>query len=545
MVDLEQLSSEAMAVIQNDSMLAEWFQLRMESSWANFIPRPDNVANFDQQASFCHNLDPVSFMVGGNAAGTTEAAAYKTAQFLLRQQPPPRKNTPFWVISNTYDQVCGVCWDEKLYGHGHIPECEVQWDQVGWLDKKQGYPRSVPLKPWPGEPHKNWKLEFKSYEQGRRALQARSIGGFWFSEQFPLDLFLETLRGCRDCMFPGGQFAEFTPIDPELCIWVETVMENPPEGWRFYRANTECNKANLAPGWYEQFFATVPDELVATRQTGELASFEGVIYQSFSRAVHTFDGKIDFPPACTHVMGTDWGASEEHAHCTIFAYMDGMGSWTIYDEYYSVDQSKITADHVAEIQGKCKAWGWPEQIIRQRDANGNGNGNQRISDQHLYYRGNFADPSRPGEINEFSRRGIPTSGASNAVYEGINAVRSLLKCHPVTGEPGLRIHERCKMTIEQMRKYRWKKGRRPTAGTFLNPQVAAPVPLKRDDDCCDALRYAIYTLLKHSGLVISSMKTHDPIERRKSIQMQKLDAASSAMLRAGHGKAGGWFKPGG
>jgi hypothetical protein len=486
-----------MLAIATDPALAKWANARAEDSYFNFVPRPDDPANFDEQHSFVFNRDPVSFCVGGNAAGTTESSAYKLANFILRQQPPPRANTPFWVISNSLVQVCGVCWDEKLFGHGHIPSCEVDWPNVRWNSKKDGWPSSVPLKPWPGRPGKNWKLEFKSYEQGRRALQARSIGGFWFSEQFPLELFLETLRGCREYMFPGGQFCEFTPIEPELCLWIEKIMESPPDGWKFYRQNTRSNKENLAEGWFEQFFASVPDEMVQTRMTGALATFEGVIYPSFVPAIHVYDDDIIIPPNVTHYRGIDWGASSEHPFTCVWGYVDGVGDWCVYDEYWCADQSKITMDHIEEIMGR---WPWPDEPS---------------------YQWSFADPSRPGEINEFAQRGIPTHPASNKVYAGIDCVRSLLKVNSETGKPKLRISgKNCPHLIEEMRKYRWKRGRRPTEGAYVNPAVASPTPLKRDDDTVDALRYMLYSASKQHGLAPGSM-SHRDYEKRKGIQVNR------------------------
>jgi len=492
-----EFSAEQIAAIAADPLLAAWAASRVNDSWFNFVPRPDDPANFDEQHAFVYNRDTVSFAIGGNAAGTTESSAFKCAEFLLRQQPPPRANTPFWIISNTYEQVCGVCWDEKLSGHGHIPECEVDWDNVRWLSKKDGWPASVPLKPWPGRPGKNWKIEFKSYEQGRRALQARSIGGFWFSEQFPLSLFLETLRGCREYMFPGGQFCEFTPIEPDLCLWVEKVMDEPPPGWAFYRQNTAANVSNLAEGWFDQFFASVPDEMIQTRMTGALATFEGVIFQSFNPAIHAVDEEVILPPNVRHFRGIDWGASAEHPFTCVWGYVDGVGDWYIYDEYWCVDQSRITMDHVDEIENR---WPW---------------------DYGDYNFGpSFADPSRPGEINEFNQRGIVTYPASNDVFKGIDCVRSLLKAQPNTGRPKLLINARnCQHLIEEMRKYRWKRGRRPTEGGHLNPAVPVAAPLKRDDDTVDSLRYMIYSAGKlDSGRPPGSMQ-HGEFETRKGIQI--------------------------
>lgn len=540
---------EVLALAERDPVVRGFVEaVESDKVYLGFEPRPDDTASFDEQHSFCFNRDQVSFMVGGNASGTTECASFKTAQFLLHQQPPPRKDTPFWIIAETYDQVMDVCWAEKLMGHGHIPECEVQWERVAWHSSKQDRPKNVPLKPWPEEfggcPTKNWRIEFKSYEQGRQAMQARSIGGFWFSEQFPLDIFLEVLRGCREYMFPGGQFAEFTPVDPVLSIWVEKAMEDQPPGWKFYRCNTALNVPNLEEGWYDQFFALVPDEMRATRETGALASFEGVIYPSFLPSLHVIDEHdLRIPIGTYHDMGSDWGASTEHPHATLFGCRDSIGSWLIYDEYWSNDQSKITKDHVEAIMEKCQRWGWPMQTYRIAVSQGSTRElkpselplphevireRTRISPtRDALWGQNYGDPARPGEINEFSKRGIPTLMARNQVFAGIDEVRTVFKCHPETGEPGILISSRCKHLIEELRKYRWKKGRRPESGTILNPQVATPTPLKRDDDMVDALRYLIFSKALPTSETVQSTKKTISAADRKSVQLvrSKLERA--------------------
>ncbi len=474
-----------------------------------FQPRPDQPEQFDQQSSFVFNRDQVAFLVKGNAAGGTEAAAYKTACYLLQQQPPPRKNTPFWVISDTYEQVCDVCWSEKLLGHGYIPESEFEWDSIQWLSAKLGQPKRVPLRPWPvergGDPEKNWMIEFKSYEQGRTRMQARSIGGFWFSEQFPWDLFLEVLRGCREYMFRGGQFCEFTPIDPTLCIHLEKVMDSPPAGWAFYRGNTACNRENLAETWYDQFFGSVPEEMLATRQTGALAVFEGAIYPSFQLGTHMLPGDELFPwveeplaegsafPRHTeHARAGDWGDSEDHATVCLWGARH-VDTWVIYDEYWSNDQAAVTQDHAVEIVARSAAWGWPlpkvvleptpqtkyfADRVMARLAELTADYRPNLEQQHYGY--TYADSARPGEIREFCGLGIPTTGAAKDVHQGIDAVRTVLKVSPFTGRPRLLLHKRCVHLRDELRQYRWSPTR-------------PGQPHKVEDDTVDTLRYLIYS----------------------------------------------------
>jgi hypothetical protein len=321
-------------------------------------------------------------------------------------------------------------------------------------------------------------------------------------------------------MFPGGQFAEFTPIDPELCVWVEQVQQQIPDGWRFYRCNTELNKDNLAAGWYEDFLAVIPDEMRDTRITGALASFEGVIFAGFNRLIHVFDDPLDIPPGVFHYRGGDWGASAEHPFAWVWGYRDGIGDWTIYDEYWSPSQTMITEDHAMEVLEKSADWGWPwpAHIPIPDDTDPR----YRRFDSPNYL-DSFADPSRPGEIAEFNVRGIPTQPANNAVYAGIDTIRTLLKVNPSRNQARIRIHARCKHLIEELRKYRWMRGKRPEQGTILNPKVAAPQPLKRDDDTVDALRYMVHTVENRAGLKPGSTSSKPTIPR-KYIQLARTEA---------------------
>ena len=73
------------------------------TAYAYWQPRKDQHERFDQQTSFFNSAaHGVIFLVGGNGAGTTETALAKAAKFVLSEQPPPRKDTPFWIISNSF-----------------------------------------------------------------------------------------------------------------------------------------------------------------------------------------------------------------------------------------------------------------------------------------------------------------------------------------------------------------------------------------------------------------------------------------------------------
>lgn len=509
-----------------------------QDAYATWFPRPDDPERFDQQTAFYNSAHPgVTFLVGGNGAGTTECGVAKVARFLQFDQPPPRYDTPFWIIGPDLEQCMEALWKEKLFGHGHIKSSEVDWRRIRWHDPKAGLPYRVPLKPWPDRPGRNWVLEFKSYGQGREAMQARSIGGFLFSEQFPWSVLEEVLRGCREYNFPGAKLCEFTPVDPALSWQLEEMIEEDklPDGWCVYRANTECamEAGHVSESWFHEFFGMVPDEMRETRMTGRFASYEGAIYQTLNPLLHFVDDDYVFPDGnfplnVHHRRGLDWGGGPENAFACVWKYHNSYGQHVFYDEYVSTDQNLTVHEHLMACSDR---WPWPMK--------------------NPHYGATYADPSDPGNIRIASRFSSfhpdydnwAIQNANNRVYEGIDHVRYLLKpailrpCRVCLGltvgqdgrpcprcrgtgqvkEPRLLIHKKnCPVLCRTLRTYRWER----STGTGVNPRDAKPQPLKKDDHACDALRYVLFSEANKTGNTAEAMR-RAPEHKRHGVLLKR------------------------
>jgi len=303
-------------------------------------------------------------------------------------------------------------------------------------------------------------------------------------------VFEEVLRGCRETYYDGAHFAEFTPVDPDLCIPIEEKQEQKIRGelpdWEFFRLNSLLNTADrIAPGAIEAYLRSVSSALLETRTTGAHPAFAGAIYPEFNIATHVLDDDgweamsgarlPDFPPGVYHRRGVDFGETASHPFVCEFGFRAGGDNWFIYDEYVEDTGLVLYPDRINHIKSM---WPW--------------------SDSDLYHGATYADPSRPLIIAQFGKEEIPTLGARTDVHDGIETIRKLLKVDPLTGVPKLFIHKRCKKLIDEMRRYRWIKspaelvaergGRLPA-----NPTAPRYDPLKWRDDACDALRYMIHS----------------------------------------------------
>lgn len=468
-----------------------------------WTPRIDQPDRGDEQTAFVESKHPgITYLLGGNGAGTTTTALFKAAKFMLEDQIAPRRDTPFWIIAETYEQVMEACWKEKLYGIGLIPECEIDWDRIQWYRPNDNWPFRVPLKPHPKHPQSNWVIEFKSYKQGRSKMQARSIGGFLFVEQFPWGILEEVVRGCREYAFLGNKLAEFTPVDPSKTVELQEMIERNtlPASDHVYYANTECavEAGHVTQQWFDQFFGMVPPGMRECRMRGKFGAFEGAIYPMFDPKVHEVTDD-DIAAMWGDAFGNDvfyrrtidWGAGPSNAFVNLWYYMRPIRDkddpakivdyqYYVFDEYYSTNQLYTTPNHLVEVIDRSKAWGW-------------------VPDS-MWYGATYADPSSPERIRTASKlseyvskdrpdiKGISITPANNSVMEGIEHVQYLmLPSASLGGQCRLYINrDRCPHLCSELKRYRW------ATASETGPD-APKQPFKKDDHAPDALRYGVFT----------------------------------------------------
>jgi len=446
----------------DDEQLKYAVSLLLTDEYFKFVPRPDNIAEWDQQEGFVNSPEETgkegagnfNICLGGNGSGKTQAAAYKTARY-LRERRPPREECPFWVIGKTFELACGVCWGEKL--KHYIPESLIHG--ISWFKSARGWPAAVNLK-HPDDPSKiGWVIEFKSYDQGREAMQARSIGGYWFNEEVPFSIVEEVQARCRDYGSPG--WADFTPLNIKSPEWRDKY-DDPPNGWHFYHLNTLCN-TNRPKGWYEWFLGSVAADMRDTRQYGHFTALSGQVFKDWRKLTHVIP-KRKIPRDWKKLRGIDYGHNNPTACLWIARQGSGFDSvYYVYDEHYEPRQ--LHDYHAKRI--KSRPWD------HGNDPN---------------YGPTYGDHD-PQEIAEYAHRGIFITPANKAIIPGIECLQSLMIPNPITGKPRLYVMDHCENLIKEIGKYRYLDQRR----TEGNKRNAAELPAECDDHAIDALRYAIYS----------------------------------------------------
>lgn len=473
------------AVYQSDDAeLQELLYLGTSHPYYTFQPRPDAPDEFDEQSSFIEDRESkFSVCLGGTGSGKTAAAAVKTARYVL-ENPPPRDRCPFWVIGETYDQICQAAWVEKL--QQLIPSSEIH--SYVWYRSGRRWPLAVLLRrPEPDRRSEvGWILEFKSYEQGFAGMKAVSIGGYWCNEEIPYHLVFEIQGRCRDYDSPG--WADFTPVecrDPEWPL----AYDDPPSGWKFYHLNSLKNEAeNVTPDgrivkvseWAEGYLATIPEDLREMRQYGRFTSLQGAVFKEFRKSIHviTWDQfkelnglrRAAIPHDWRKIRGMDFGFN--NPFCCLWLARDRDDRWYVYDEHY--EAQRLIEHHVAAIN-------------RDQELNGyasNGHGGHRkwdASDPHFGPTYSDHDPQIRAEL---AKLGVATTLANKSESQGVEMLRSLMMVKG-DGRPQFYVLAHCRNLIKEIIGARWPEGT-----DSRNPK---DVPLDKDNHALDACRYGIYT----------------------------------------------------
>ena len=464
-------------------------QLMLEHPYYCWEPRPDNPEVFENQTAFVNdNTSSLAICLGGTGSGKTDAAAYKTARYVL-ETPPPREACPFWIVAASFEQVGGICWGEKL--SRFIPEDAICPNGIRWQDSKAQHPRFVQLK-HPTKPGAvGWILEFKAYAQQIISMTGRSIGGYWCNEEVPFDFVQEIKGRCRDYNSPG--WCDFTPITCKDPRWPKAYLK-PPKKWTFYHLHTMHNPY-VDQEWKDEFYATVPEDLWDLRTIGKFSATVGQVFKEYRYDIHVVE-PFAIPRTWKKIRAIDFGFN--NAFVCLWIAEDSDGNYYVYDEYFR--NQRPYDQHADEIRNKGYTIRWKDAATGAWDTWKSRTWTHNCKDGDEIYFGQTYSDNDPQCRVELERRGInctPAAKGPGSINPGVEYLRSLIVPHAATGRPRLFFFgkknasdpdnsEVCSNLIREVGAYHYAEG---TESRSPNEE-----PVKVDDHAIDAMRYALVSV---------------------------------------------------
>lgn len=414
-------------------------------------------------------------LYAGNQVGKTEVLSIDTTLRLFGWHPFVRRQGAVrgWWSCLDWDLVGAIAWPKLKRW---LPP--GRW-KAAWLSKNPEIPRSISI-------DNGSYLGFKSAEMGREKYQSDTLDFVCMDEEHPGSI-LEEIRA-RLINRGGDLYWGCTPINREPAM-LELAGE---PGTLVVRASTiDAARSGIGDLAAVQALAdSLPDRQRRVRIEGEAGKLEGLVYPEFEPQVHvlspreghlvTTGGERRYPwplPATwNRYASIDFGYS--HATAIPFCSVDpGDGTVVVERCPYATG---IRASRWAELI--------PELIPHRR-----------------LTAALFADPSAADQRAELAAKGIGTFAADNSILQGIESVERYLSARGA-GRPKLYFvlhgedaprHEAvgrmdCHSLIQEIKRYQYPK--QDGAGA-----ARKDLPVKREDDAMDALRYLILHIEKLWG----------------------------------------------
>lgn len=303
--------------------------------------------------------------------------------------------------------------------------------------------------------HPNVLIEFKSGENPERLVGVK-LHGAWIDEVARCRRAVWVYVRQRLTDYQGWCLFSTTPLGRNW--YFEEIYRRGDPNDNLYDSNyfnVHCktlDNPHIPGDEVEQARKQLPPKYFKRDYEASLDAFQGQVYDDFDRHTHLIPSGSP-PPAFERVeAGADFGFTNPAT--LIVGGITHDGDILVLDEIYQ--SGLLPAEFIERIQEKARAW--------------------NIRTIH-------ADPEDPSYINQINAAGITTLPAHNDVLAGIRQVASLLHAKDASGNPKLRISNRCKNLLSEIATYRWKEDREGRS-------VDRPAP-NQDDHACDALRYLI------------------------------------------------------
>ena len=359
---------------------------------------------------------------------------------------------------------------------GPVPtEISKWWPKGKYEAIKAGHP-------YPSEYHAgDWILEVLTYEQAREQHEGANVGGIFFNEPPPRELWEPNISRTRG---NGLVFVGMTPLTHAGWMFDDVIPRHEP--FVFYAdVEAACRehgiRGHLNHKSIETLTAEYSEEEREARISGKAMYLKGLIFKTFFPNVHVLKEEPIVPYGAQVFQAVDPHSDKPFA--AIWAFPDARGDLYIFDEwpnedFYKMHNCQLTIEDYKKIFAeKEKGLNVYRRVIDRHFADTASASNKRTLRQELQAIGLSYQPSYKAE---------------QEVDTGIEKVRRHLAYNtkePLSAlnQPKLFIAPRCTNTIKSLS--RWS----------FDPDTNKPQDAYKD--FCDCVRY----------LVMDNPKISDPL----------------------------------
>ena len=375
---------------------------------------------------------------GKTIAGTLEALSYAYGSRIgkkgSRQTP-----THGWIISPTYQMLKDI----------NIPVL-MEWcnpDTIASWNKSDN------------------RLEFKNgstitLRSGENPDRLRGVGLDWIW----LDEACFMSKQVWEVLYPtltDKNGVAWVTTTPQGYDWVYDTFYKPAidkekgfEAWKF----TTLDNPYIDQSLVEQAKKDLSDMMFKQEYLASFEKFEGLIYPDFNEARHCKES--DKTLTDIYFVGLDVGWN--HPTAGLLVKEDTNGNLFVIDEFR---EQFLTAKEISnQLNGMLVRNGLREQDIEMFIIDPASKGTQQTSGQSMMF-----------QLQEEGWGFVP---ANNDVMAGINRVTRMFR------EDRLYIAKRCKMLIDELNNYHWRKWNEEKDSNRSEP-------FKLGEDLCDSLRYIV------------------------------------------------------
>lgn len=327
----------------------------------------------------------------------------------------------------------------------------------------------------------------------------KNTGFDWFWMEQGEEANLKTFLYLRlRCSKPGSRgLVTYNPVvgaDWIDLVWGtnEEMANQPPDAkheltgrphnshYKLYTATAEVNVKNVGVEYLEDMkdIAELDPEVGKQMVEGQFDRSAGRVYKTLRRDIHVIEPK-EIPPEWDSIELFDWGSTAWFVW--LQSFITPNGDIIIAQEKY--EHETLIEDYCNDVRFRRGNIAQPRfRIIDTPD--------QKIENK------GFPDNGLPRMITlhqEFGRCGMPGKRPQKSIEAGIEEVNKYLKIDPghvhpfkqEKGAPKLYIFNTCPNLIRQMFGYK----RPPKSSKFMTMHDAPELPIHKDCDGCDLVRY--------------------------------------------------------